>query len=319
MDAYDTKILSLLFEDSRAPTTQIAKRVRLSREVVQYRIEKLQKEGIIKSFVTSIDYKRFGMHIFTVCLALHKASQEQEQEMIDALAKNPHCTWIGPAAGAWNILIDAYAKSREQLDSAFSPFYEKYNHLISNYRISEVETIATWFHKFVAPIKTQPARYISYTTDDKDKQLLLAVADNSRASYVELGKATKLTANACKYRLRNLEKAGVIQGYTLNIEPTVLGYQWYTVELSTTETDAELLRRFYRFCEAHKDIIFYYRMYRSGAGDFYLGFMVKTHLELRRGLNELRQKFPGISVTNLFLPYEQATSHSLPPAVFQQR
>jgi Lrp/AsnC family leucine-responsive transcriptional regulator len=157
----------------------------------------------------------------------------------------------------------------------------------------------------------------TYVPGATDKKLLAAIADNSRASYVELSKAAKLTANACKYRLRNMERTGVIQGYTLNIEPTALGYQWYTVQLTIAETDIALLRSFYRFCEEHPDILFYYHLYRSGAEDFDIGFLVKTHDDLRKGLNELKQKFPGIMVANLFLPYVQVTSHSLPPAVFR--
>lgn len=317
MDAIDSKILACLLEDSRQSLNAVGRRVRLSRENVHYRIERLKERGIIKSFVTTIDHRRLGMRHFGLALALHRASPQQETEIIALLAKHPNFTWLGPAAGSWNILIDAYAKDREALETIFQPFYDKHKQFISRYRILEIASMTTWFHKHIAAIPTKKTKTGSYIPDATDKKLLAAIANDSRATYVELGKITKLTANACRYRLRNLEKSGIIQGYTLNIEPTAMGYQWYTVQLTTAETDSAAMRAFYRYCESHPDILFYYNYFRSGEQDFDVGYLVKTHDDLRTGLNDLKQRFPGIMVENLFLPYVQVTSHSLPSAVFK--
>jgi DNA-binding Lrp family transcriptional regulator len=128
----------LFLEVSPERINAIGKQARLSRENVHYRIEKLKEKGIIKSFVTIIDHRRLGMRLFTLAFALHRASEKQEQEIIDTLAKHPNCSWLGPAAGSWNILVDAYVEDREALDSVLQ-------HFMKNTRISlATTTLQKW-------------------------------------------------------------------------------------------------------------------------------------------------------------------------------
>jgi len=47
LDVKDKKILSILSANSRIPLTQLAKKVGLSRDAVNYRIKNYEKNGII--------------------------------------------------------------------------------------------------------------------------------------------------------------------------------------------------------------------------------------------------------------------------------
>jgi DNA-binding Lrp family transcriptional regulator len=50
MDAIDRQLLTLLRSDGRMPTTTLAKRVGLARSSVQERLDRLQRDGIIRGF-----------------------------------------------------------------------------------------------------------------------------------------------------------------------------------------------------------------------------------------------------------------------------
>lgn len=50
MDEIDRQLLTLLRGDGRMPTTTLAKRVGLARSSVQERLERLQRDGIIRGF-----------------------------------------------------------------------------------------------------------------------------------------------------------------------------------------------------------------------------------------------------------------------------
>ena len=54
IDKKDMKILANLFVNSRQSDSSIAKKVRLSKQVVNYRIKNLIDKGIIKTFRTII-------------------------------------------------------------------------------------------------------------------------------------------------------------------------------------------------------------------------------------------------------------------------
>lgn len=50
MDEIDRQLLTLLRGDGRMPTTTLAKRVGLARSSVQERLERLQRDGVIRGF-----------------------------------------------------------------------------------------------------------------------------------------------------------------------------------------------------------------------------------------------------------------------------
>lgn len=58
--------------------------------------------------------------------------------------------------------------------------------------------------------------------DDKDLRLIRALKHNARASLVSLGRDIDLSRSATHERITKLEEAGVIKGYTIKIDRTVL-------------------------------------------------------------------------------------------------
>lgn len=56
----DKLILEILQQGARTPISEIAKKVDLSENGVRYRLEKLENEGFIKSYVVLLNPKKFG-------------------------------------------------------------------------------------------------------------------------------------------------------------------------------------------------------------------------------------------------------------------
>lgn len=65
---------------------------------------------------------------------------------------------------------------------------------------------------------------LSKMIDDKDRQILDLLAEDSRASLKSLAAAVDMSAPSVAERIRRLEEAGVIRGFTVNINPAALGY-----------------------------------------------------------------------------------------------
>lgn len=66
-------------------------------------------------------------------------------------------------------------------------------------------------------------RYENGDIDKIDTQLLLALAADARTSIAELARAVGLSAPSVSERIKRLEEAGVIQGYSVQINPRALG------------------------------------------------------------------------------------------------
>lgn len=73
LDAVDLQILTLLRSDGRASATEIADRVGLSRPAVADRIEKLERNGVIRGHTVVVDPVALGKDV-TAFIAARKAA-----------------------------------------------------------------------------------------------------------------------------------------------------------------------------------------------------------------------------------------------------
>lgn len=62
-----------------------------------------------------------------------------------------------------------------------------------------------------------------YSPDATDWRILAALQENGRAGFAELARAVSMSASAVTERVRRLEEAGVITGYTAVVDPEKLG------------------------------------------------------------------------------------------------
>lgn len=59
--------------------------------------------------------------------------------------------------------------------------------------------------------------------DELDQQIVALLAENARASFSEIGEQVGLSAPAVKRRVDRLEAVGAVRGYTVVLDPAVVG------------------------------------------------------------------------------------------------
>ena len=69
--------------------------------------------------------------------------------------------------------------------------------------------------------------------DQKDRAILQQLSRNSRQSLFAIKKKTGIPTSVIDYRIKRLEKAGIIKKYFLVVDFTKLGYRPFTVMFST--------------------------------------------------------------------------------------
>ena len=87
LDMKDRTILHELEIDSRQPISRLAKKVRLSREAVSYRMKKLAESGVILWFRADINITRLGFTYYRLHLRLHNVNKKKEQELVKFFSK----------------------------------------------------------------------------------------------------------------------------------------------------------------------------------------------------------------------------------------
>ncbi len=79
LSAIDRKILYELDKNSRQPFSVLAKKLRMSRTALEYRVKQLQEKNILKQFVTLVRPNAFGYQYYKIYLQLQNLNSEKEE------------------------------------------------------------------------------------------------------------------------------------------------------------------------------------------------------------------------------------------------
>ncbi|MBW9151889.1 Lrp/AsnC family transcriptional regulator [Clostridium estertheticum] len=119
--------------------------------------------------------------------------------------------------------------------------------------------------------------------DQTDIQILSLLTKNSRMQWQEIGEEVHLTGQAVKNRINKMEKSGVIKGYTVNINPEMLGKNltaFITIFMKTTDhlSFKKYINNNSLVTEAHRI---------SGDGCYMLKLTASTQAEIVDFLDEI--------------------------------
>ena len=99
LDLYDKKILFELDVNARIPTSNIAKKLKKSKQFVDYRIKKLEENKIIVRYNTVIDYSRLGFTSIRVYFKYQNITPQQQKELEENLIKDKEVWWLVTVEG----------------------------------------------------------------------------------------------------------------------------------------------------------------------------------------------------------------------------
>ncbi len=116
LDATDWEILRELSHDARMPVSRLARRVKLHREKVKYRLKRLVEQGVVKYFLTFLNLPRIGYPVWGFMLISFKDLDQKSEEQFDKYVKaNPHIMFAYRSLGEWDYGIEFFAKTPQHL------------------------------------------------------------------------------------------------------------------------------------------------------------------------------------------------------------
>ena len=311
MDKTDTKLLLELMKDSRMPITQIAKRLRISREVATYRINRLVREKVILNFVTEINVKKLG---FMGAAVFVNVRIEKEKEFMEFLDRCGFVSWVAELSGVWSFGFSIYGRTNEELDQKFLIIYNRFKESILDHRFTLHRKSSFFYEKYFGSMPEQSKEMSAkYRIDAKDKMILRELSRNSRIDTVSLSKLVKLTAPAIAQRIKRLEKSGNIQKYSVFVDISKLGLFQYSVFIVNKNIDAQ--KQLVSYLSQHPKISFIAEYVSDPFMEF--GLIVSNPYELRRALQEIGQSFPDNRIMEVSLFQREFVSVGPARGVFE--
>ena len=312
----DRSILATLSKDCRTSLTQIAKVVEVSREVVNYRIKKLVKNGIIKSFCTEVDLQALGYTKHVVYLELKNVDKEKEENVFRFLKNHKFVSWIVTSTGKWSIIFDIHSKNTEHLSKLIKELKQKLGVYLGGYDIVTLEKYQYFHSKFFGEKETiQKKKTKDMTLDKTDLSLLRILRNNARIDYVKLSKKIRLTPEAISKRIKRLKDNKIIKQFYIFPDLTKLGFEHYNLQINLENVDNEKEIRIVKYLQDHKSVSFIYKPISHW--DIEFGVFVKNPGELRDFMLQLRTLHPeNIRIKDVTLFYDEILPNVLPEGVF---
>jgi len=293
MDKKTTHILKELDINSRQSISQIAKKVSLKKETVNYIIKKLERQEIIRGYFPVINYFKQGSNLFKLLVRYEDLGEKGEKELIDWLLKKQEVVWIGKTEGRWDLIItlrkEEIAKMYDLLESFNKKFSKniKEKQLLLSYEFK-------WFNeKYLFDDKkdyydiTILQKHKKEKIDEIDEKIISILEGNARTPIIEISKKVKLTAQAVAKRIKILLKKGIIAGFKLRVGLSNLnkGYHHLFVSLR----DFSKLNEIIEYYKTSKDCVFIMKYY--GSYDFHLELVSNSQNHFREIIKDFREKF----------------------------
>lgn len=144
--------------------------------------------------------------------------------------------------------------------------------------------------------------------DGIDKIILNNLMEDARMSINQLAKLVGISGAAVHQRLKKLEKAQLIQGSQMKVNPKKLGYTTlafvgiYLDKAMNNPSAVEQLRKINEVIECH---------YTTGNWSILVKILCKDNEHLMNLLNNQIQKIEGISRTETFISLDQQISRQI--------
>ena len=303
LDLIDRKILFLLSVNARFSYSTIAKHVKLSREAIKQRINKLVKKKVVLGFQTAINHQLLSYNSYHVFLQLNNPEQKVEEKMVSDLVEDNDVNALLKYEGRYDFEISYLLKDikelNEKLKGLSTQNIKDYNFFILLNTIS-FQTYSRCLHKLDLDVKNirhdgsffsdlNKNKSIKINLDEQDKKLLRIISDEARISMTELATRLKLSVDSVIYRIKKLIGGKIILGFRPIINYANLGYSVYCVFFRFKNLNKEKEDKFNYFFKTHSNVLWSANFLGPFNNISYL--IVKDSFEYHEVIKDIRENF----------------------------
>jgi Lrp/AsnC family transcriptional regulator, leucine-responsive regulatory protein len=302
LDKTDTKILHELDINSRVSLKKLSSMTKCSKSKVQYRINRLGKQGIISTFYTITNFNKIGYIQYKLYFKYYNTDPNKEKEIISYWKEDKNSIWVGSLRGSWDLGVSLLCESELELAGVIRRFMYLYSEFIHNKVVFMTEYSPVFTRSFLGGEEEKTAFEYSLKKEkmklsDLDKRILHHLSNNARISIEELSKLVKAERDTVAYHLKKLKKMNVISAFRIDINFNKIGYKIYKILLNFRGLDKKNEEKIIDYMKNHKFSIQYLKL--IGSWDAELEFEMEEGDEIYNHLGKFRESFG-----NLITQYE---------------
>ena len=293
LDRKDKLILYTLDFNARLPYSLLAKRIGISKEVLIYRIKRLEKEGIISGYYIVPNTPKLGLVSYKILIKYQTMSEEREKEMIEFLKNARDVGWVVETEGVYDLMFIVWTKNEASFDKFWTNFLNNY----SQYFYEKEMLILTENHacrkEYLIEDEKKDIKEVfckgeaKNECDEIDSRIIYELSRNARIPIIELSRKIGLTAEGTSYRIKQLVKKQIIQAFRPKINLDKIGYLYYNILIKIK--DFSVIPKLFLYARNNEHITYYVKY--LGKYDIGLDVEVSSPKGFRSILEEIRRLF----------------------------
>ena len=291
LDKYDRMILFELDRNCRIPLTKLAKKVRRSRQSVEYRINNMTDAGIITEFRTAINPAKLGYRLFKIYLQT-KNIETERAKMFKFLRESGNVYWMGEIDGEWDLIITVSARTEKEFFDFKNRLFSRFGSII----IRHAGDILFYVHQYPKMYFTgqteKPTMFggeiVNNEIDSSDSRILSLLIKDARLHVNEIARRAGTTPAIVRSKIKKMEKLGIIIQYRIDVHLGKLGLQLFKAIVHFDKYTEEEEKRFISFISSLPNTHYIVQnMWQTE-----LEVVVKNYVEYIELINTLKKNFP---------------------------
>ncbi len=235
LDLLDRKILFELDLNARIPASQLAKKLRRSKETINFRINRLFQNEFLKGTYTVCNTSKLGYFYYKVYLKLKNITPEKEQELLSYLAKSDNIAYLASVEGNYDCIFLVMVRSAQEMVGFLDVFMGGFGEYIQEKDIAVFLTTHRFNERFLIAGKERqdlhyPVEIGNYPLDALERNMLGILSTNARMPVAELAEKLGAEHHTVSYRIKKLEHDAVILGYATSPNFERLGLQFIQIK-----------------------------------------------------------------------------------------
>ena len=300
LDGKDLKILYELDRNSRQSNAEIGKKVRLSKEVVKYRIDRMLHSGVIIKFHTVTNYFRLGINKYKLYLRFRDVDNGKLEEIGNYFRDHRKTEWVVSCTGRWDMIVTFHLRNVNEFDDEIQNMMNRFSPYIQEKATTTMLHLVHHLREYLRGSDGREMKPIVYhnsadgqiSIDETDREIIKVLTNNARMPVREVAARLKTTPRVVQYRMRRLEKEGVILAYKVLVDPKRMGSIFCKAIFYLASSKKENIEKFVAYCSSIPEAVWPQRV--MGAWDFELDFEIESYDRFQERIFDLKEKFSDI-------------------------
>lgn len=292
----DKKILSLLDQNSRVSVSELSRKLSLSKDGINYRLKKLQKENIITRYFAEVDISKLGLIAGKVTLQFQNVDKEKNDEIFSFLKNHSRIGWVVFCSGRWDCVFVFYVKDSYEIQELINDIIEKYGKYILAKEVlmmPEYYIVSRgWLINSQKRTISKIGGKVNLSVDKLDIKLIKTLTKNCRRPIIEIASELKQSSSMIISRIKNLEKNKVIQNYYIGLNLDKLDKEFCKSFIYLQNYTRAEYEKLVKYCLGHPNVTALTNT--VGAWGMELEMEVQNFDEFYEIMNQIKTEFKHI-------------------------